>query len=279
MAQTSGAFAAHNLNVSLSLLAADTGVAALIAGDVDAIELSAAPILTADANGGGGANLVFIGSGLDHPIFSLMVSHNVQSAADVKGKTIASDKPGTPIDYGTHQLLSLLGVSPSDVSLLPLGTPGTVTALVSGQSDAATLAPPDTFTVENQGFTELVNDYDQPYQNVGIAVRRDRIAALRPALINLLAAYRDGIAAYNDNPSLAVQTFQKYSSGDPSILQLTYNFYKDQAPFEQDLQPTMAGTQAMIDFLSSSTVPALQGAQASQFWDTSLLSELPPPQQ
>lgn len=273
MAQESGAFAAHGLNVDLSLVETVASLAALVSGELDAVEISAGPIISADASGTG---LVFIASGLNHPIFSLVTKPNIHSGADLAGKVVASGVTGNPVDFGTKQLLSLLGVQPSSVSILPLAASGTLTALLAGQADAATLAPPNTFTAQDAGFQVLENDYDQPYQNIGLVVRQSRIAAIRPALVALLAAYRDGITAYNNDPDLAIQTFQKYSQGDPSILQRTYDFYKNDAPFEQDLQPTMPGTQAMIDFLGSTSDPAVSGTQADQYWDTSLLAELPP---
>lgn len=272
MADASGAFKKRNVNVTVSLIDSQPAVAALLSGDVDAVEISAAPVITADAHG---ADLVFIGSGLNHAIFSLLVKKDITSAAQLKGKKLGSDKAGTPIDYGTQLLLHLLNLKPSDLQILPLGTNGDLPGLVAGQIDAATLAPPQTFQAEDQGFRDLKDTYDQPYQNVGLAVRKSRIAQLRPSLIRLLAAYRDGVAAYNSNETLAKQVLQKYTKiSDPALLQRTYNFYKAQAPFQTDLQPTMPGTQAMITFLGQ-TLPQVKDATPQQYWDTSLLAQLP----
>lgn len=265
--------ARHGLVVDTPLVETSAATPALLSGSVDALQVSAAAVITADASG---ADFVFIASALNHSTFSLMAKPEIHSASDLKGKVVASDRPGTAVDYGTQLMLSLLHLQPSDVSILPLTGSGLLAALESAQADAATMSPPDTFQASSDGFVPLINTYDQPYQHLGLVVRRSRIPELRPALIDLVAAYRDGIAAYDDDPTLALQTLQKYSQGNPDVLPQTYDFYKTQAPFQQDLQPTLAGTQAMIDFLASTSVPQAQGTHAEQYWDTSLLDALPP---
>jgi ABC-type nitrate/sulfonate/bicarbonate transport system substrate-binding protein len=209
-------------------------------------------------------------------------NHVVPSGADMrcgaellKGKTIASDKAGTPIDYAARLSLSLLGLSPSDVDLRQIGSTTELTAaMVSGQVQAGIVAPPQSFQVEPKGFHLLQDIFSQPYQNVGLIAKRSRLDELAAGLRPLLAAYRDGILAWNNQPELAMQVQDEYAKvGDPEVLRKTYEFYTKTAPFEPSLQPTMEGIKAMMDFLAP-TFPAMKDHKPEDFVDTRFLSNL-----
>jgi len=274
LADATKAFSAHQVTVNMQYIQAGTATTALIAGDVDLLEESAATLLTADLNGH--SDLVFLASALNHAQFSLYVAPAIQTAADLKGKVLAVDRPGTAVDYGMRVLLSKLGLKPTDVTLRPLGnTSVEYPALVGGQVDGAVMAPPFTFMAKARGFRELKNIYDVPYQNVGVMARRSHLNELAPALPGFLAAYRDGIRAYNEQPDLATKVIQEYTKEtDPDILRQTYEFYRTSAPFQTDLQPTLGAIKAMLDFLSD-TIPAAKTAAPEQFVDLRFLSQMP----
>src|SRR5581483_6119137 len=126
-------------------------------------------MLTADLNAG--LDLVYVGSLYNHQQFALMVAPDVKTAADLRGKGFASDKPGTAVDFATRQLLSQLGLQPSDVVIHQVGvSQALVTALLSGQVAAAPLAPPNSFQVEAQGDHLLTDLYKIPTQAGGAIV-------------------------------------------------------------------------------------------------------------
>src|SRR5690348_15592337 len=91
MADRTGAFAKHGVNVNVKFIQANAAVPALIAKEVDALEISAAPVITADLNGN--ADLVFVASMLNHATFVLMAKNDIKTGADLKGKTLGSDRP------------------------------------------------------------------------------------------------------------------------------------------------------------------------------------------
>src|SRR5262249_45430948 len=134
MAEATGAFQKRGVNVTVRFIQANAAVTALIAKEVDALEISGAPIITADLNGQ--ADLVFAASMLNHATFVLMAKNDIKTAADLKGKTLGSDRPGTPGSYGTLATLSLLGLKTSDVTVRELGSANVVLqAMLSGQLD------------------------------------------------------------------------------------------------------------------------------------------------
>jgi ABC-type nitrate/sulfonate/bicarbonate transport system substrate-binding protein len=274
MAKDGGAFAKYGVDVSDQFIQGDLATKALIAKELDVILQSAAPLITADLNGNAG--IVFIGSVLNHSQFALLVNSSIKTAADLKGKAWGTDKAGTTGDYQTKLLLKLLGLTPNDVEIRELGGNDIpLKALLTGQVQAAPMIPPFTFQGVAQGYTILKDTYDQPYQNVGVVVAKSRIPEIKAALVSFLAGYRDGVRLYHEQPQRAMDVLKRYTKEtDENLLKQTYDFYKTQAPFQIDLQPTLPGIQSMVDFLSA-TVPAAKDAKPEQFVDTSLLAELP----
>ncbi|MFI5268414.1 MAG: ABC transporter substrate-binding protein, partial [Chloroflexota bacterium] len=276
MAQGNGGFDKYGVSVEMPLIETNTAIAAMIANQLDVMEVSAAPIIGADVNGN--VDLVMIASALNHPILGLDVTNDITTADQLKGKVVASGPPGSPVDYSAKLSLSLLGLKPSDVALRSIGTAEQITAaMLSGQVPAGMVAPPQSFQVETKGFHLLKNIFSQPYQNVALVARRSRLDELAPRIRPLLAAYRDGIAAIYDKQDQAIKVLDQYAKvGDQDILKKTYDFYTNPsfAPFQKDMQPTIEGIQAMIDFLAE-TSPNIKGHKPAEFVDTRFLNDLP----
>jgi ABC-type nitrate/sulfonate/bicarbonate transport system substrate-binding protein len=274
MAKAIGAFEKYGVSVDVQYIETATAVPAIIANQIDAEEVSAAPIITADVNGD--LDLVIIGSVLNHPILGLYAVPEITNADQLRGKEIALDKPGTPSDYAGRLAISLLGLKPQDVQLRIVGSAvETTSAMLSHQVPAGMVAPPQAFQVEAAGYHLLQDIFSQPYQNVGVVARRSRIDELGPGLRLLLASIRDGILAWNKQPDLAMKVMDEYAKvGDPDVLKRTYDFYTKTAPYEPTLQPTIPGIKAMMDFLAPS-LPKIANWTPEQFVDTRFLSQLP----
>jgi NitT/TauT family transport system substrate-binding protein len=274
MAKAIGAFDKYGLTVDVQYIETATAVPAMVANQIDAEEVSAPPIITADVNGD--LDLVIVGSVLNHPILGLYAAPDITTPDQLRGKVVASDKPGTPTDYACRLSLSLLGLTATDVDLRIVGSAAEVTpAMLSGQVAAGVVAPPQAFQVEAKGYHLLKGIFDQPYQNVGLVAKRSRLDELGPSLKALLASIRDGIQAWNTQPDLAMNVQDEYAKvGDPDVLKKSYDFYVKTAPFEPTLQPTLPGIKAMMDFLSPTT-PKIATFTPDQFVDTRFLSQLP----
>lgn len=274
MADATQAFAERNVPVTIQFVSGDTAIAALITGAVDLLETSPAAMIAANLNGQ--ADLAFVAAGLNHNTIALYGIPSVATAAELKGKVVASDKPGTPLGFGVQVALPLAGLSPSEVSVLPIGTSDVVyTAMQAGQAQGGILAPPFNFLADSAGFHRIQDLYDVPYQNIGLVIPRARLAELAAAMPALLAGYRAGIQAFNDRPELAIQLLKDYTKEeDPAILQKTYDFYRHTVPFELSLQPNLAGFEAILQSLTE-TMPAASTAKPEQFVDTRFIAALP----
>src|SRR5207244_9249073 len=104
----------------------------------------------------------------------------IQTSEQLKGKVIGTDRPATPIAYGTLVALKKLGLSPKDVQLFPIGSSAqVVAALHAGQVAGGIAGPPASVQLDSGGFRSMVSLLDVPYQNVGIVIKQIGRASCR----------------------------------------------------------------------------------------------------
>jgi ABC-type nitrate/sulfonate/bicarbonate transport system substrate-binding protein len=237
---------------------------ALIANELDAIQISAAPVITASLRG---HDVVFVAGLLNTMIWNFYAKPEIKTAEQLKGKVIGTDRPGTPVAYGTLVALKKMGLGPKDVQLRPLGSSvQIVQALHSGQLLAGVASPPASFQLERVGFRSMVSLLDVPYQNVGIVARRSRMDELGGRLVPLLRSIRAGIDRYYNDKLFAMKVLSKYTrETDGEFLDRSYEFYK-RAGFRRELLTSEPGLQGILDFLSE-TIPEARQAKPAQFFD------------
>lgn len=270
LAETTGAFLAHGLNVKSQLVEGNVAAKALIAKEIDLLLQAAAPIITADLNGG--ADLAIVASSFNHSLHALVTSADIRAAADFKGKVLGSDRPGSTNDYQNRVLLRLMGLQPSDVTIRVLGgSDALLPALMSGQIHGAALSPPQIYEAEAAGFRILEDTYSEPYQGGGWVTSRARFGELGPVIPPFLTAFRQGMVAFREQPELAKRVLaERTKTTDQFLLDRTYDFFLNKAPFQDNLKPTLEGIQRMLDYLSES-VPAARAATPRQFVDLRFL--------
>ncbi len=268
-----GAYQREGLDARILYIEAKISVAALMAGEVDAVVISAPSVIPPVLSG---VNVAFIAGLHNKMIFSFHAQPDIQSAAQLRGKIVGTNRPGTPGDYGTRVALAKMGLKPTDVQLRGLGGSGVLwPALQTRQVAGVTLAPPYSFRADTSGFSRLVDTYDKPYQNTGVLVRRDRIQPMADTWLRLLRALRQANLRWYEDPKLAMFVLKKYTQQtDPEVLQKTYEFETNPPGFTKDLQVSEAGLQGILDFLASTARPEAAKATPKQFYDTAILDML-----
>ncbi|MPZ76589.1 MAG: hypothetical protein GEU77_08690 [Deltaproteobacteria bacterium] len=274
MAAASSAFQKEGLDVELVYIQSSAAIAAIVAGEIDAVEISAPGIVPVVLAGG---NITMIAGLLNKMIFSLHAQNEIKSAEQLRGKLIGADRIGTPNDYGVRTALTKLGLKPeSGVQLLRLGGSAIQwPALQSKQIAASALTPPVSFKADAQGFTRLAETYDLPYQNVGLVIRKNEIEKRADIWLRVLRAVQRGINAWYENPQLAKSVLAKYTKdNDPVMLDKTYEFFTKQAGFNRDLTFTDLGFEQILKFLGGTVLPAAKDASVNQFYDTRIIEKL-----
>ena len=273
-AAASGEFQREGLEVELVYIQANAAIAAVLAGEVDAVQISAPGIVPVVLAGG---NLTMIAGLLNKMIYSLHAQKEIKTAAQLRGKIVGTDRIGSPGNYGVRTTLVKLGLNPdTDVQLLAVGgLENRWPALVSRQIAAAGLTPPVTFKADAQGFTKLTDTYDLPYQNVGLIVRKNEVEKRSEVWLQLLRAVRKGIDVWYETPQFAKVVLAKYTKEtDPVMLDKTYDFFTKQAGFNRDLTFTDRGFEQILQFLGRTILPAAKDASVNQFYDTRIIDKL-----
>jgi len=160
MAKESGAMAKAGLDVEMISMGSTLALPALLANEVDVIQVSAAPVITASLRG---ADVVFIAGMLNTMIWDFYIRPEIKNTEQLRGKIVGTDRPGTPVAYGTMVALSKLGFTAKDVQLRPLGSsPAIVAAFYAGQIAGALGSPPGSFQMERSGLRSVVSLLDVP---------------------------------------------------------------------------------------------------------------------
>ncbi|HEX9145367.1 MAG TPA: ABC transporter substrate-binding protein [Candidatus Binatia bacterium] len=268
-----GAYQREGLDAKILYIDAKIAVAALVAGEVDAVVISAPSVIPPVLSG---ANITFIAGLHNKMIFSFHAQPDIQTPAELRGKIVGTNRPGTPADYGTRVAMAKMGLKLTDVQLMPLGSSGVMwSALQSRQVAGVTLAPPYSFRADATKFSRLVDTYDKPYQNTGVVVRRDRIHPLADTWLRLLRALRQANLRWYEDPKMAMFVLMKYTQqSDRDVLQKTYDFETNPPGFTKDLKVSDSGLQGILDFLASTVRPEAAKATPKEFYDTTILDRL-----
>jgi ABC-type nitrate/sulfonate/bicarbonate transport system substrate-binding protein len=135
-----GAYQREGLDAKVVYIDARIAIAALVAGEVDAVVISAPSVIPPVLSG---ANIAFIAGLHNKMIFSFHAQPDIQTPAELRGKIVGTNRPGTPADYGNRVALAKMGLKATDVQLMPLGSSGVMwQALQTRQVAGVTLAPP-----------------------------------------------------------------------------------------------------------------------------------------
>jgi NitT/TauT family transport system substrate-binding protein len=172
VAQQKGYFAAEGLEADLEYAAGGTATPALMSGNIQASG-SAAASLTAILKG---APLRIVGVIADRSTYSLWVTNDIKSAADLKGKVIGVASRGDTLEVSARLYLQSVGISGDAVGYQPLGQPSGIGAgLETGALSAAVLATSDAKVMLDRGQLKKAHvlvdltKFKMPYAGVAMS--------------------------------------------------------------------------------------------------------------
>ncbi len=133
----------------------DTALRSIIAGAADAYcgSLPSAILAVKNAN----ANVKIIAVNNQATDYILLAKPEIKTLADLKGKTIGISTPGSAADTIIRTALKMKGFTPEDARFVTIGgTSARLTALLSGQIDAAPLHAADAGTAVASGKAQII---------------------------------------------------------------------------------------------------------------------------
>ena len=185
---------------------------------------------------------------------SLFTKANIKSAEQLRGKTIATGRPGAFADVMVRYVLSAkLGLVPDrDVKLLPMGEAAlTLPALEKGVVEAASLTIPNTLIAKKMGFRELIS-----YSKAGVVYPYNTVTTLRqtaeknPVLLDrVLKTMIEGIYVFRTNKERSMAVLKKYMRGaSDEILEETYQETRED--LEEKPIPSVDVIKSALEILS-----------------------------
>ncbi|MGZ8522563.1 MAG: ABC transporter substrate-binding protein [Candidatus Binatia bacterium] len=201
----------------------------------------------------------------------------IKRAEDLRGKTIATGRPGAFGDTMVRYVLrAKLGLVPDrDVKMLPMGEAQLAfPALERGVVQAASLTMPFTLIAKKMGYRELI-DYDQ----AGVVYPYNTVTVLRQTVVKnpdlterVLQTIIEGshIAMTEREKSLAVM--KKYMRGtSDDILEETYRYTKSVS--EEVPTPSLEIIKAALEILSYE-YPKAKDTDANLIIDTTIMKRI-----
>ncbi len=215
-----GFFARQGLDASIVKLAGSSAQTALSKGEIDFMNSPSEAVI--GARNGFPFKIVF--AAWDRAPWTLVGKTEFKTLPDLRGKVVATNRPGTAPYAYLDAALKKAGMTVNDVSILYLtATQDDYAALVAGQVDAGVLSPPFDTQAEEQGFHEIqfLGDLlEIPY--IGLATTESYIQERRAVVKSAIRALLDAEDWIRAHPVEAAGLLVKYIEVSPAVAERSY---------------------------------------------------------
>ena len=273
-----GIYADHGLDINLTYVEGGSDAAStLISGEMDICQIAGSAVInavTADAD------LVLIAGLFNTYVYSLMVTADITSVADLQGEALAVSDFGGSSDTAMRELLRSLDLEPDDdVAVLAIGGQSKrLAAMETGGVVGTVVSVPQTARARELGYNELVNmaDLNIPFQHTALATSRTLIAENPDAVTRFLEATIEAIAQMKQDKEGVIEVLAQYLLLDPeedaAALEEAYDVlvlgYLPDLPY-----PTAEGIQTQLDALVAEN-PAAANYTPADVIDSTLLDAI-----
>lgn len=275
IAQEAGLFKKYDLDFRLIFISSSAvATAATLGGDAE-IALTGG-IGNVRAYVQGATDIVFIGA------VKNILTHNIVGKADIKrpedlrGKKIGIGRIGSNTHYFVLQALKRIGMDINrDVRPIQTGGgPETVTALLSGGVDAASLTAPGDTRAVAQGYRIVINGPELriPYTATDFVTLRSLIAKRGPVIGRFMHAMADASKILFNDKAFVYKVLGKYLRvTDTKILDASY---QGEIPaLERRLDIKESAMEATLEEIAQ-TDPRAKGVKPAELIDRRYLDEL-----
>ncbi|MHB8620743.1 MAG: ABC transporter substrate-binding protein [Chloroflexota bacterium] len=229
----SGAYAAEGVDVKLTTFTDTVKILVSIAGgqlDMGQITLGAAAFNAfhrgVDVKLIASSNQDPAGPGAIAPLVvrtDLYNSGAVTSAAQLKGRKLATNGKGTVLEYSTAKVLAAGGLKLKDVNLVYMPLPDMLVALGNKAIDAALILEPLATLAVQKGLGKIVSDNYSPNTQYGIIAVNTAFARAHPkAVTRFLIGYIKTIRRLSNgrikHDAQALTIVQKYVKTPPAVV-------------------------------------------------------------
>jgi ABC-type nitrate/sulfonate/bicarbonate transport system substrate-binding protein len=275
MAREAGIFAKHGLEVEVIATPSGVeGMSALIAGEVQFLQIAGGTTVSAALGGG---DVIILGTTIDTFVQNLMVRPEIEKAEQLKGKSLGISRFGTSIDTGARVALRHFGLVPEkDVAIVQVGSvESTVLAMQGNRVQAGILSFPSIARAKKLGHRVLldIGALGIPYASTGMTTR-GRLVREDPDLIRrYMAAQVEAIARAKRDRNFAVAVMGKYlRTNDSEMLSETYDIYVQKHLLKVPL-PSVDALKTVLEELAGRN-PKAKEMDPRKFFDDSFVRQM-----
>ncbi len=228
MAKEAGIFEKNGLDVDVQNIDSTKGIPALLAGELQVANLGGSETMSASVEG---ADLVV--TSVEAPVFPFVFQApaSIKTPADLKGKKVGVSSVGSTSDIATRLALPKIGIDPDkDVTILAVGSlANRVSAMLSGAIQGGVSTPPDTVTLEAQGFHTLFDlaNLGLPASTSNDVMLRSYVASHKEAVQAYVDSVVQGSAMARKDKAAAIKVMKKYfKSEDDNAMGVAYDYFE-----------------------------------------------------
>ncbi len=268
MAHEAALFKKYGLSEELILIdGGSTNIQAVLANEIRFANVAGSAPIQAKLQGG---DLMIIASSYNYIPYSFVVSKDIRSPADLKGKRLAITRLGGITEMAALLAFEKLGLGPKDMTFVQTGSDSQrILAVRSGAVAATVIAPPALFTALSLGLKPLadVGDLGAKYPTSTIAVTGSYLAQNRAAVKRFLMGYIEGLHLYAQNKELTLSVTKKYTKlSDSEVLSNSYDYFVKNTSLVPWTDP--------IAIKNALPPDKVAGRKLEEFYDNSPLQEL-----
>ena len=254
MVDKGGFGAKHGLKIEiLQIKAGATLMKALIAGEIDSVDMGAAESIVAGVRGTGVKIVGCTWPGVPQVV---LAKAEIKTLADLKGKNVAISSPGSLPDLLFRGMLDAANVPFSDVKLATQGADlDRYKSLIAGITDAAVVSNefeaimPPNIKVLAKGSTAVPK-----FIRLCLATNSKVLAERRDDLVRFVAAEMDAYKYAAANRDETVKLAHELTHAKPDDTRAA--FITDQALREKQIDPALAIPADRIDWMQELFVKA-----------------------
>ena len=270
-------FENHGIDLQLILVAGGSMVAQMLASGE--IQLTAnAPASLVNLIAGGEKLSFFLGLSNTSP-FTLVTQPNLRKAEDLRGKRLGTARFGGSSHISALIALEHLGLDLKRDKIILIQTgvdPERMAALEGKAIDAAMLQRVASKVMVGKGYFPLLDMTKAkiPYQNTGLAMRRDFAAANPKAVDSVCRATMEGYAfIFNKNNKQAVKEIIARNLRLANV-EAAEDYYEEALEeLDRKPYPSLEGTRMVIKYVAEQN-PKAASVKAEDLIDTSWLKKL-----
>lgn len=273
IAREAGLFDKHGLDVDLLFTGGGRAITSLLGGDTPLVTVGGPAAIAARL---GGSDAIIIAHIYNTILFSLMVTPEIRSLDDLKGKKLGASRFGSATDFALRYVLKQSGYDPvRDMVIFQIGGQAeTLAALRAGSIQGGVIASPATAEARRLGMKELVNmaTLGVEYPQTTIVTTDRYLRARRESVLRFTRAYVEGIHRFLSDREFSLKVIARYTKiQSRPTLEATYDDY---APYIRKIPaPTSGAIRTVLEQLSATDSRA-RAARPESFIDGSVVADL-----